>query len=215
MAHVAYSSAHGLPEAKGSVPFIRWVYVKYVQYQAEDSSFLDIDDLENTMKLQSRKKSQKVGTTKHIAVDYFDDDCVEPSLAEEDNDSGDYYTAGAENKARKKSRDGVEEPRQQKAKEILSGPSSNKSFQLEDMDDFDYIDEETRNFDNDRTENHVQNVTKLNYHSHMNKQTRAKWSKSDTDLFYKGLRQFGSDFAVIEQLIPGKTHHQIICVSKR
>lgn len=58
-------------------------------------------------------------------------------------------------------------------------------FQLEDMDDLDYIHEEARNFDNDKTENHIQNVTKLNYNSYMNIQTRAKWSKSDTDLFYQ------------------------------
>ncbi|CAN6193599.1 unnamed protein product [Urochloa humidicola] len=43
----------------------------------------------------------------------------------------------------------------------------------------------------------------------MNKQTRAKWSKSDTDMFYEGLRQFGSDFTIIQQLILGKTRHQV------
>ena len=59
------------------------------------------------------------------------------------------------------------------------------SFQFHDMDDLDYGDEEGRNFDNDRTENHVQNMKKLNYHSYMNKQTRGKWSKSDTDVFYQ------------------------------
>ncbi|CAL5054345.1 unnamed protein product [Urochloa decumbens] len=96
------------------------------------------------------------------------------------------------------------------AKEIPSGPSSiTRSFQLEAIDDLDYRDEEARNFDNDITENHVQSATKLNYHSYMNKQTRAKWSKSDTDMFYKGLRQFGSDFAIIQQLIPCKTRHQV------
>jgi len=84
------------------------------------------------------------------------------------------------------------------------------SFQFhDDMDDLDYGDEEGRNFDNDRTENHVQNMKKLNYHSYMNKQTRGKWSKSDTDVFYQGLRQFGSDFAMIQQLLPDKTRQQV------
>ncbi|KAF8649459.1 hypothetical protein HU200_064302 [Digitaria exilis] len=64
------------------------------------------------------------------------------------------------------------------AKENPSGPSSNTSFQLNVMDDLDYRDEEARNFDNDRIENHVQNVTQLNYHSYMNKQSRGKWSTS-------------------------------------
>lgn len=76
------------------------------------------------MKLQSWKKSQKVGTTKHTAVDYFDEDCVEPSLAKEDNDSGDGYTAGAKLKVRKRSRDGVEELRQQKFRKDKSQMSS-------------------------------------------------------------------------------------------
>lgn len=45
---------------------------------------------------------------------------------------------------------------------------------------------EQDNWDNDRTENHVvENTTKLNYHSYMNRQTRAKWSKSETDKFYE------------------------------
>ncbi|WVZ66379.1 hypothetical protein U9M48_015609, partial [Paspalum notatum var. saurae] len=227
----------------------------------------------SSMKLRSRKKLQKAPT--HTADDYFGEDCVEPSLAEEDNDSGD---AGTKRKVRKRSRDGVEESQKQKAqkdksqvssrgrkrtskdklaekpeklthrirqrrtKEVKtlletpreeidpmklsaahlrllqearervntpSGPSSNTSFGLEDIDDFDYRGEEARNFDNERTDNHLQNVPKLNYHSYMNKPTRGKWSKSDTDLFYQGLRQFGSDFAMIQQLFPDKTRHQV------
>ncbi|CAO2038542.1 unnamed protein product [Urochloa humidicola] len=237
-------------------------------------------EIGSSMKLRSRKKSQKVGTLKHTD-DCFDEDCAEPSLAEEDNDSGDDYTAGTNRKGRKKSRDGVKESQQQKvqndksqvssrgrkrttkdalaekpekklthrirqsrakevktllesdeinpmklsaahlrllqearervnAKENPSGPSSNtSSFHLDDMDDLDYRDEEARNFDNDRTENPVGNVKKLNYHSYMNKQTRGRWSKSDTDMFYKGLRQFGSDFAMIQQLLPDKTRQQV------
>lgn len=123
------------------------------------------------------------------------------------------------------------------------------------MDELDYGDEELRNFNNDGTEKHVQNGKKLNCHSYMNKQTQAKWTKSDTDLFYKvlfffkkalgllssfhiisnllhryfclhvsidahsirvfalimvqGLQQFGSNFAIIQQLIPGETRHQV------
>nr|CAB3446514.1 unnamed protein product [Digitaria exilis] len=236
----------------------------------------------SSMKLRCRKRSNKAETSKN-KDDYVDEDCVEPSLGEEDNNSGDDYTADTKRKVRKKSRVGVEESKQEKvqkdksqvssrgrkrtskdalaekpekklthrirltrakevktllethpddinpmelsaahlrllqearervnAKENPSGPSSNtSSFQLNDMDDLDYRDEEARNFDNERIENHVQNVTKLNYHSYMNKQSRGKWSKSDTDMFYKGLRQFGSDFAMIQQLLPDKTRHQV------
>jgi transcription factor TFIIIB component B'' len=60
------------------------------------------------------------------------------------------------------------------------------SSKYENPDDFDYNRyDEADNFDEDRTESNVENVTKLNYHSYMNRQTRAKWSKSDTDLFYQ------------------------------
>ncbi|WVZ95684.1 hypothetical protein U9M48_041418 [Paspalum notatum var. saurae] len=233
----------------------------------------------SSMKLRSRKKMHKVPN--NTADDYFGEDCVEPSLAEEDNDSGDDYTAGTKRKVRKRSMDGVEESQKQKAqkdkskvssrgrkrtskdklaekpeklthrirqrrtkevktlletpreeidpmklsaahlrllqearervnpKQTPSGPSSNTSFGLEDIDDFDYRGEEAMNFDNERTDNHLQNAPKLNYHSYMNKPTRGKWSKSDTDLFYQGLRQFGSDFAMIQQLFPDKTRHQV------
>ncbi|KAK8456103.1 hypothetical protein SEVIR_4G277800v4 [Setaria viridis] len=255
---------------------------KWFLLLAKDSSFSDVEDLA-TMKLRCREKLQKVGTPKHTGVDCFDEACVEHSLVEEDNDSGEDYIAGVKKKFTKKPRAGVEEPQQQEvqkdksqvssggwnttlkdalvqkpekklthrihqkrmkevktlletpreeidpmklsaahlrllqearervnAKELPSVPSSNTSrFQLEDMDDLDYIHEEARNFDNDKTENHIQNVTKLNYNSYMNIQTRAKWSKSDTDLFYQGLQQFGSDFAMIQQLLPAKTRHQV------
>ncbi|KAF8769154.1 hypothetical protein HU200_006653 [Digitaria exilis] len=243
-----------------------------------------VGEIRSSMKLRSRKKSKKAGTSKNTD-DYVDEDCVEPSLGEEDNDSGDDYTAVNNRKVRKKSKDGVEDSQQEKvqkgksqvssrgrkrtskdalaekpekklthrirqtrAKEVktlLETPPGNinlmnlsaahlrllqearervnswlicylmhNSFQLNDMDDLDYRDEEERNFDNDRTENCVQNVTKLNYQSYMNKQTRGKWSKSDTDVFYKGLRQFGSDFAMIQQLLLDKTRHQVRAKSK-
>ncbi|KAM3224651.1 hypothetical protein ACQJBY_057809 [Aegilops geniculata] len=96
-----------------------------------------------------------------------------------------------------------------KSKTILSGPSSSNqsNSQFGDTSSFDPFEE---NYDNDRRENHVlENATKLNYHSYMNKQTRAKWSKSDTDLFYQGLQQFGSDFAMIQQLFPDKSRDQV------
>jgi transcription factor TFIIIB component B'' len=76
------------------------------------------------MKLRCRKKLQKVGTPNHTVDDCFDEDCVEPSLAEEDNDSGDDYTTGNKRKARKKSRDGVEESQQQKVQKNKSKVSS-------------------------------------------------------------------------------------------
>ncbi|PNT66400.1 hypothetical protein BRADI_3g11035v3, partial [Brachypodium distachyon] len=94
------------------------------------------------------------------------------------------------------------------SKTIPSGPSaSNQRSQFGDLDDFDPFGE---NCHYGRTESYMlENATKLNYHSYMNKQTRAKWSKSDTDLFYQGLQQYGSDFAMIQQLFPDKTRDQV------
>uniref|UniRef100_K3YZ34 Uncharacterized protein n=1 Tax=Setaria italica TaxID=4555 RepID=K3YZ34_SETIT len=82
-----------------------------------------VGEIGSSMKLRSRKKSQKVGTHKDTD-DYFDEDFVEPSLAEEDNDSGDDYTAGTTRKVRKKPRDSVEESLQQKVQKDKSQVSS-------------------------------------------------------------------------------------------
>jgi transcription factor TFIIIB component B'' len=76
-----------------------------------------------SMKLRSRKKSQKTGT--HMDTDNnFGEDSVEPSLAEEDNDSGDDYTAGTTRKVRKKPRDSAEELLHQKVQKDKSQVSS-------------------------------------------------------------------------------------------
>ncbi|KAF5194423.1 Transcription factor TFIIIB component B'' like [Thalictrum thalictroides] len=50
---------------------------------------------------------------------------------------------------------------------------------------------------------------KLNYHSFMTRNTSKKrWSKQDTELFYEAIRQFGTDFAMIEKLFPGRERRQ-------
>uniref|UniRef100_A0ACD5T8Y7 Uncharacterized protein n=1 Tax=Avena sativa TaxID=4498 RepID=A0ACD5T8Y7_AVESA len=94
------------------------------------------------------------------------------------------------------------------SKTTPSGPSSsNQSSLYGDTDDFDPFGD---NYVNDGTENQaLENATKLNYHSYMNIKTRARWTKSDTDLFYQGLQQFGSDFAMIQQLFPDKSRDQV------
>ncbi|KAG8643939.1 hypothetical protein MANES_11G084700v8 [Manihot esculenta] len=49
----------------------------------------------------------------------------------------------------------------------------------------------------------------FNCHSFMDKTPTARWSKQDTELFYEGIRQFGTDLSMIQQLFPGRTRHQI------
>ncbi|KAK9665113.1 hypothetical protein RND81_14G091300 [Saponaria officinalis] len=48
-----------------------------------------------------------------------------------------------------------------------------------------------------------------NYSTHRKKQPRAKWSKKDTEMFYQGIRQFGTALSMIQQLFPGRTLEQI------
>ncbi|KAI3931704.1 hypothetical protein MKW92_050437 [Papaver armeniacum] len=50
---------------------------------------------------------------------------------------------------------------------------------------------------------------KLNYHTFMKRTAKQSWSQQDTELFYEGIRQFGTDFAMIQQLFPGRTRHQV------
>ncbi|KAI9110566.1 hypothetical protein K1719_018432 [Acacia pycnantha] len=51
--------------------------------------------------------------------------------------------------------------------------------------------------------------TLFNYQSFMDKKPRGKWSKQDTELFFGAVRQFGTDFSMIQQLFPDRTRHQI------
>ncbi|XP_042498700.1 uncharacterized protein LOC122077031 [Macadamia integrifolia] len=62
----------------------------------------------------------------------------------------------------------------------------------------------------DQATQHVQrSSTKLNYHTFMDRTPSERWSKQDTELFYEAIRQFGTDFAMIQQLFPGRTRHQV------
>ncbi|CAN1173228.1 Transcription factor TFIIIB component B'' [Linum perenne] len=49
----------------------------------------------------------------------------------------------------------------------------------------------------------------FNSHSFMNRTRTMRWSKQETELFYEGIRQFGSDLSMIQQLFPERTRRQI------
>ncbi|XP_025653976.1 uncharacterized protein [Arachis hypogaea] len=49
----------------------------------------------------------------------------------------------------------------------------------------------------------------FNYQFFMEKTPRGKWTKHDNELFYEAVRQFGTDFSMIQQLFPDRTRHQI------
>ncbi|KAG0608012.1 hypothetical protein M758_8G071300 [Ceratodon purpureus] len=50
---------------------------------------------------------------------------------------------------------------------------------------------------------------KLNYNSYSNRTPVERWKAEDTDLFYKALQQFGTDFELIQNLFPGRTRRQV------
>ncbi|KAI5384352.1 uncharacterized protein LOC127101519 isoform X2 [Lathyrus oleraceus] len=72
-------------------------------------------------------------------------------------------------------------------------------------------DDEYRDPDDDHqvSEKFTSTAPLLNYQSFMEKAPRGKWSKQDTEMFYEAVRQFGTDFSMIQQLFPDKTRHQV------
>lgn len=57
--------------------------------------------------------------------------------------------------------------------------------------------------------------SKLNYHSYMKKTPKLSWRKEETELFYKALREFGTNFAMIQHLFPGRTRKQVFLKYKK
>ncbi|XP_057527114.1 uncharacterized protein LOC130806176 isoform X2 [Amaranthus tricolor] len=95
-------------------------------------------------------------------------------------------------------------------------PSTNERTDSILSEDPPYDDNEALGFDQDgdgldnpSTSGIMKDTGYFNYQSFMTKEPRAKWSKHDTELFYKGIRQFGSDLSMIQRLFPGRTRHQI------
>ncbi|ESQ53171.1 hypothetical protein EUTSA_v10024751mg [Eutrema salsugineum] len=65
----------------------------------------------------------------------------------------------------------------------------------------------------EENENQETNVVKpdspVNYQTYMNKTSRTRWSKQDTELFYEGIQEFGSNLSMVQQLFPNRTREQI------
>ncbi|XP_012572231.1 uncharacterized protein [Cicer arietinum] len=71
-------------------------------------------------------------------------------------------------------------------------------------------DDGSRDLDDDQANEKITSTNPLiNYQSFMDKAPRGKWSKQDTEVFYEAVRQFGTDFSMIQQLFHDKTRHQI------
>ncbi|KAL3696887.1 hypothetical protein R1sor_010963 [Riccia sorocarpa] len=52
-------------------------------------------------------------------------------------------------------------------------------------------------------------ASRLNYGSYLNRTSAERWKPEETDLFYKAIRQFGTDFELITNLFPTRTRRQI------
>lgn len=51
--------------------------------------------------------------------------------------------------------------------------------------------------------------TKLNSCTYANYTKAEKWTREDTEFFFQALRQFGTDFSLIQRLFPGRSRRQI------
>ncbi|CAL1353557.1 unnamed protein product [Linum trigynum] len=61
----------------------------------------------------------------------------------------------------------------------------------------------------DEAVNISDNTPLFNSHSFMNRTRKVRWSKQETELFYEGIRQFGTDLSLVQQLFPGRDRRQI------
>ncbi|KAG0486634.1 hypothetical protein HPP92_008729 [Vanilla planifolia] len=52
-------------------------------------------------------------------------------------------------------------------------------------------------------------ASKLNYHSYMKRPKQIRWSKMDTELFYQAIRQFGTNFEMIQLLFANRSRQQM------
>ncbi|KAL2940611.1 Transcription factor TFIIIB component B'', partial [Bienertia sinuspersici] len=99
-------------------------------------------------------------------------------------------------------------------KDAATVPPAATSERIDNMEeDLPYVDNEIDQYgdasDNPSTSAVQTDTGYFNYQTCMTKETRARWTKQDTELFYQGISQFGSDLSMVQQLFPGRTRHQI------
>ncbi|URE30054.1 hypothetical protein MUK42_16046 [Musa troglodytarum] len=90
---------------------------------------------------------------------------------------------------------------------LFSGQSTSS---LSNNEDILFGEDQELNHSGEEANQNVQSTPKtLNYHSYMNRPQTSRWSKAETKLFYEAIHQFGTDFAMIQQLFPNRTRHQV------
>lgn len=63
--------------------------------------------------------------------------------------------------------------------------------------------------DTDKYTRVEENASRLNYHTYSNRTVTERWKAEETDIFYRAIRQFGTDFDLIKNLFPNRTRRQI------
>ncbi|PKA60676.1 hypothetical protein AXF42_Ash006310 [Apostasia shenzhenica] len=83
--------------------------------------------------------------------------------------------------------------------------------QRNDRNEKNYSGEEQRQDHTGEDENESTHYAapKLNYHTYMDRTNRTRWSKTDTELFYQAVQQFGADFTMIQVLFPTRSREQV------
>jgi len=61
----------------------------------------------------------------------------------------------------------------------------------------------------------VDGPDRINSASYSKRTTTERWTKEETELFYRGLQQFGTDFSLVAQLFPKRTRKQVKAKFKR
>ncbi|XP_074291839.1 uncharacterized protein LOC141618646 [Silene latifolia] len=112
----------------------------------------------------------------------------------------------------------LQEHRDREAKKqstsVQPTPSNERTDNLQ-SEDYLYDDEasefgQDRDLNENRSTSGVQTDTGYyNHSSFRDPRPRPKWTKMETELFYKGIRQFGTDLSMTLQLFPGRTLEQI------
>ncbi|THU59232.1 hypothetical protein C4D60_Mb03t22790 [Musa balbisiana] len=88
--------------------------------------------------------------------------------------------------------------------------SGQRTSALSNNEDILFGEDQELNHSGEEGNQNVQSTPKrLNYHSYMNRPQSSRWSKAETKLFYEAIHQFGTDFAMIQQLFPNRTCHQV------
>lgn len=199
----------GLPMEKG-IPSGGWEHEEQFECLSNNTAIEEDNCTEHTVEGQSGRASD-VGKSKRAAA-------AEKRPAQNWQNGNEAPPQFSE-KPQKKFRHSTRQPRRKTlAKELLETPDEDIPFlpiremlQLADYKEW-LEKKEAREAGALQTQERKESdmcEPLLNYHTYVQRQARVRWSKQDTEQFYEGIREFGSDLSMIQQLFPDRTREQI------